>query len=314
MADYATLLDDEIRAFIARTESFYPPDAVTLSIGEQRRVYDEMCRAFESGAPPGVTAADGRLAGPGGHAIPVRRYAPGAPGPAEIVYFHGGGFVVGGLHSHDEICADLAAGTGCALTAVAYRLAPEAVHPAAFEDCRAAFEAVAARGRPVILAGDSAGGNLAAAVSHAARRGRWQPAGQVLIYPGLGGDMNAGSCLAHAQAPLLTRADLEFYRLIRTGGREVGADPTLAPLQDRDFSGLPPTVAFGAECDPLCDDAATYAAAIRAAGGRARGFVDRGLVHGWLRARRSAERARAAFARIVAATAALARGGWPVPE
>lgn len=311
MTDYRRLLDPEVAAFVAKSEAHYPPDSAARSIEGQRAVYDALCASFRVGHPAGVTAADGTLPGPAGP-VPVRRYRREDPADAaEIVYFHGGGFVVGGLDSHDEICAELCALTGFPVTAVDYRLSPEHLHPAAFEDSLAAFRAVAAGGRRVLLAGDSAGGNLAAAVCHAVRGQTAVPAGQVLVYPGLGGEAEGGSLLRHAAAPMLTRDDIAFYRGIRTGGRAPGPDPTLAPLLDRSFADLPPTVAIAAECDPLADGCAAYAARIRAAGGRAEAWTEPGLVHGFLRARHMSGRARGAFWRIAAALSALGEGEWP---
>jgi acetyl esterase len=102
-----------------------------------------------------------------------------------------------------------------------------------------------------------------------------------------------------------------YYSTIRHGGAEAGDDPTASPLRDTDFSGLPPTLAIAAECDPLADDAVAYAARLRAAGVPAHAVVEAGLVHGYLRARSSVPRAAASFARITAAIAALARGQLP---
>ncbi|HEU0221041.1 MAG TPA: alpha/beta hydrolase [Paracoccaceae bacterium] len=310
MTDYARLIDGEMWAFIERTNAQYPPDAASLDVAGQRRVYDAMCRAFHAGRPEGVAAVDLVLA-QGGQRVPVRRYAPGAPGAAKVVYLHGGGFVLGGLESHDDVCAELCAATGFEVVSADYRLAPEAPHPAAFLDARAVFASVAAEGAPVVLAGDSAGGNLAAAVAHAARGAGPRPAGQVLVYPGLGAIGDTGSYAVHAEAPMLARADLEFYRAVRGGGPGAERDPSFAPLSDADFSGLPPTVAVAAECDPLADDCAAYAGRIRAAGGRAHAWTEPGLVHGFLRARHMSGRARWAFWRICQAVEALGRGEWP---
>ncbi|MCX7888362.1 MAG: alpha/beta hydrolase [Rhodobacteraceae bacterium] len=308
--DYDRLIDAETWAFIHETERWYPPEAAGFTIAEQRAVYDRMCSAFRRGRPPGVTAVDRPFGD-----VPCRLYAPPGGGlPGWLVYFPGGGFVVGGLDSHDDICAELCAGTGLCTVSVDYRLSPEHPHPAAFADALAATRAIAAEGgSPIVLAGDSAGGNLAAAVSHAVRRTGPAIAGQVLIYPGLGGDMSAGSHVIHAHAPMLTRADLLFYRGVRYPGGVVPdrPDPTADPLADEDFSGLPPTLAIAAECDPLADDARAYAARIVSAGGRALSVEEAGLVHGYLRARHSVGRAAAGFARITSAIASLARGEWP---
>jgi len=235
-----------------------------------------------------------------------------APQPAAtVLYIHGGGFILGGLDSHDDVCADFCARTGFEVVSVDYRLAPEHLHPAAFDDALHAFEwAAKTYDRPVLLCGDSAGGNLCAAVAHATRGHAKRPIGQVLIYPGLGGDRSRGSYVTHAQAPMLTMRDLEFYKHIRTGGHDRSGDATLAPLADTDFARLPPTVLITAQCDPLSSDGETYRDRIIAAGGRATWVEEPGLVHGYLRARHTVGRARESFTRIVDAVASLGRGAW----
>ncbi|HQU67462.1 MAG TPA: alpha/beta hydrolase [Albidovulum sp.] len=306
-ADYASLIDAETWSFIRETDRYYPPDAVTLDMAGQRRVYDAMCRAFYRGRPEGLSVEDRAMGG-----VPCRVYSPASP-RATVVYFHGGGFVVGGLDSHDDVCAEIADGCGVRVVSVDYRLAPEHRHPAHFDDAFAATLAVAAAfPGTLILAGDSAGGNLAAAVAHAARAKGPAIAGQVLIYPGLGGDQSRGSYVTHAEAPMLTKADIDFYAHVRfPEGYDSDGDVTAKPLQDKDFTDLPPTVAIGAECDPLCDDAADYAARIREARGAAVAWVEPGLVHGYLRARVTVTRARLSFTRIKGAISALAEGRLP---
>ncbi|TIX63494.1 MAG: alpha/beta hydrolase, partial [Mesorhizobium sp.] len=180
-----------------------------------------------------------------------------------------------------------------------------------FDDVMAAFEwAAATYDRPVLLCGDSAGGNLCAAVSHATRGHVKKPVGQVLVYPGLGGDRSTGSYFAHAEAPMLTVRDLDFYMDIRTGGEDRTGDITLSPLADANFAYLPPTVLITAECDPLSSDGEAYRDRVVAAGGHAYWFEEPGLVHGYLRARRTVGRARASFTRIVEAATALGKGDW----
>lgn len=306
--DYATIIDAETWAFIERTGSFYPPDAVDLTIAEQRLVYDRMCAAFHAGRPEGLRVSD-RLIG----ALPLRDYSTGG-GAARVLYFHGGGFVVGGLDSHDDVCAELCARTGFDVTAVDYRLAPEHVFPADIEDAVTAWRDMVSRGEgPVVLAGDSAGGALCAGLCEALRGEDRQPAGQVLIYPGLGLDLDTDSMQTHAEAPMLTRADCRFYRGIRVGGDMAKLDdPRCSPMRAGGFEGLPPTFVVTAECDPLADDGRHYVEAIAAAGGRAELVCEAGLVHGYLRARHSVGRARASFTRIVTAIAALGAGRWPV--
>ncbi|NOC84205.1 alpha/beta hydrolase [Ruegeria sp. HKCCD6428] len=303
--DYERLIDEETWAFIRRTAESYPDDAVDLSIEDQRRVYDTMCQDFRQPRPAGVETEDRTADG-----VPVRIYSAGQP-TRTVIYFHGGGFVVGGLESHDDVCAELCAQTGYRVVAVDYRLCPEHVHPAQFDDCWAAANWAATKfGDPLILAGDSAGGNLAAAVSHYARGRMDGILGQVLIYPGLGGDRTRGSYQEHAQAPLLTLDEIKFYETVRCVGDPPKGDPTYAPLQDSDFSNLPPTVVVTADCDPLRDDGQVYCSRINAAGGQAHWINEFGLVHGYLRARTSVKRAADSFERISVAIEALGQGIW----
>ncbi|MER9023045.1 alpha/beta hydrolase [Mesorhizobium sp. M0815] len=310
MTNYKTLIDAETWAFIERTNSYYPPDTIDYTIAEQREIYNRMCREFFAGYPQGVTAETTAIATP--WHIPTRVYRAPAPETAAMVlYFHGGGFILGGLDSHDDLCAELCSRTGYEVVSVDYRLAPEHLHPAAFDDAISAFEwASTTYERPILLCGDSAGGNLAASVSHATRGHARKPIGQILVYPGLGGDSSAGSYVTHAEAPMLTARDLVFYRDIRTGGEDRTGDLTLSPLADADFANLPPTVVITAECDPLSSDGEAYRDRIVAAGGRAWWLDEPGLVHGYLRARHTVGRARSSFTRIVDAVTVLGKGEW----
>ncbi|UCI26420.1 alpha/beta hydrolase [Mesorhizobium sp. B2-8-5] len=308
MTDYKTLIDAETWAFIEKTNSYYPPDTIDYTITQQRAIYDRMCREFFAGYPQGVTAETTSIA----NGIPIRIYRNATPkNAAMVLYLHGGGFILGGLDSHDDVYAELCARTGFEVVSVDYRLAPEHLHPAAFDDAMDAFEwAAGTYDRPVVLCGDSAGGNLCAATAHATRGHAKKPAGQMLIYSGLGGDHSRGSYVTHAEAPMLTVRDLDFYKHIRTGGVDRTGDITLYPLADADFANLPPTVLITAECDPLSSDGEAYRDRIVAAGGRATWFEEPGLVHGYLRARHMVGRARTSFTRIVEAVSALGRGDW----
>ncbi|WP_395450131.1 alpha/beta hydrolase [Aminobacter sp. UC22_36] len=315
MTDYTKLIDAETWAFIKRTNSYYPPDTIDYTIAQQREIYDRMCREFFAGYPKGVMAETTAIVAPraaSGRDVPIRVYRLAGETPeAVVLYFHGGGFILGGLDSHDDVCAELCGRTGYEVVSVDYRLAPEHRHPAAFDDAMAAFEwAMAMYSQPIVLAGDSAGGNIAAAVSHATRGHVRHPVGQLLIYPGLGGDRSRGSYVSHAEAPMLTMRDLEFYKDIRSGGEDRTGDITLSPLADADFANLPPTVVITAECDPLSSDGEAYGERIVAAGGKAFWHEEPGLVHGYLRARHTVTRARQSFTRIVDAATALGRGEW----
>lgn len=306
--DYEVLIDAPTWAFIRATEAQYPADAIGLDVTGQRRVYDAMCKVFRQPRPAGVMVRDEACAG-----VPVRHYESAQrDDAATVVYFHGGGFVVGSLESHDDVCAEVCAQTGLRVLSVDYRLVPEHVHPAAFDDALAVASAVAGAQGPIILMGDSAGGTLAASVAHALRGTPATVVGLVLIYPGLGGNAESGSYVVHANAPMLTTADVIYYRDMRHGGTPPPvADATAEPLQDSDFAGLPPTAIFSAACDPIADDGRHYRDRIRAAGGRAEYTCEAGLVHGYLRARHAVPRAKDSFRRIVASVAALSKGDLP---
>ncbi|MEM8579567.1 MAG: alpha/beta hydrolase [Pseudomonadota bacterium] len=292
MPDYDTLLDAEVHAFLARTSSFYPDDATDLSIAEQRRHYDRMCAAFEVPHPPGLSVQDRTLGG-----VPCRIYTPAAARGATILFCHGGGFVVGGLDSHDSLSAELSAGAGARLVAIDYSLSPEHPFPQDFADVLAVFAALEGA---LVLCGDSAGGNLVAALAHATRASG-RVLGQVLIYPALGGARDLPSYVQHAHAPGLTVQDMDFYEGVRRACADVTADARFAPLADTDFSGLPETLIVTAQYDPLSSDGQAYAAALTAAGGQAEWVEEAGLVHGYLRARHMSAKAGASVARIIGA-------------
>ena len=304
---YAELLDEAMWAYIDKSNASYPENAVGLSYQAQRDLYNEMCRNFRLDNPVDVESSDSEIVLPS-HNIPIRQYQLKRAKPkAQILYFHGGGYLLGGLDSHDDVCAELCAKTGSVVTSVDYRLAPEHTYPAAHEDAVSAYDyLVQASSLPVILAGDSAGANLAASVAYVSKQYRTKPIGQVLIYPGLTHDLSSQSYIEHANAPHLATADIEFYRELLTGGIDRSNDPRCAPLADTDFSQLPVTHAFGAGCDPLLDDSRNYCERINAAGGTAHFYEEVGLVHGYLRARHSVKRARHSFERIVQAFESLA--------
>lgn len=308
MADYSALLDDEVWAFLNESARHYPDDAVGLSIANQRALYNKMCVAFDQGRPSNITVEDVPLGG-----VPCRVYSPADLATATIFFCHGGGFVVGGLDSHDSVCAEFCSMTGLRVVAVDYRLSPEHPHPNDFDDAWAAFEAsCAAFEGAIVMCGDSAGGNLVAAVTHYAR-GRFDGriTGQLLIYPGLGGDHSKGSYITHAQAPGLTTQDMEFYVNIRSAGQDKYGDPTYAPLHDKDFTNLPATVIITAECDPLSGDGKDYRDAIVAAEGQAVWINETGLVHAYLRARVMSAKAGASFERMAQSLSALAKAELP---
>lgn len=293
-----------ILAFHRRCEAFYPADAVDASIEQQRKWYDALCAEFDAPSPEGLTREDSLVEG----RVPIRRYRPATISTGtRIYYIHGGGFVVGSLDSHDAICAELADFARAELVSVDYRLAPEHVWPVAFEDCYAVLQALLADGRPVVVAGDSAGGNLTAGIVLKARAdGLPGIVGQALIYPGLGGDLVSGSYIEMSEAPGLTTADTKYYREILQAPAD---NPFAAPLAEKDLSGLPPTYITGAFFDPLRDDARIYAARLASAGVNITFREEPQMIHAWLRARHMSEGAREGFRRLAEGIAVLVGTG-----
>ena len=291
-----------ILEFLEICSSVYSDDAVSQSIEAQRAQYDALCARFSPPLPDGLTFVDSRIRG-----VPTRRYRPAKiTTPTLLLYLHGGGFVVGSLESHHAICAEIADFAGAELVAVDYRLAPEHRWPAQTDDCFAVLEALAAGGNPIVLIGDSAGGNLAAGLALRARdKGIAGIAGQVLIYPALGGDLTTGSYIEMADAPGLTTADVAYYREVL---QAPPGDPVAGALAAKDVRGLPSAYITGAAFDPLRDDARHYAARLAQAGIEVWFREEPQMVHAWLRARHMSEGAKQGFHAVCEAVRRFAAG------
>lgn len=293
--------EEGILAFHKRCEDFYPADAVDADIVQQRAWYDSLCAAFDAPSPEGMAKEDGLVAG----RIPVRRYRPSEVGSeTRLFYIHGGGFVVGSLESHDAICAEISAAAGAELVSVDYRLSPEHVWPAAFDDCWAVLIDLLLEPHPVVVIGDSAGGNLAAGIVLKARdEGLRGIVGQALVYPGLGGDLVSGSYEDMAEAPGLSTADVAYYREIYKAPDDAAH---AFPLRADNLADLPPAFITGAYFDPLRDDARAYAARLILAGVPVEFREEKQMIHAWLRARFMSEGARAGFAALCGAVRRMA--------
>jgi acetyl esterase len=286
------MLEPEIVAFVERTKALYPSDRSTFTLAEQRAMYERLAAAFTPPLPEGIRTENAAFASPDGHTFALRLYAPQDRNRSTgtVLFFHGGGFVVGSLASHELITARIAADTGLCVVAVDYRLAPEHPAPAAHDDCLAVTHAAlagrlpfASLPRSVQLAGDSAGGTLAAAVAMRLRDENISGVdGVALVYPMLGVEPQMPARDTEADAPMLTLADVRRYGSLYWGDAP-GPSWTI-PLAAARYDGLPPTYAVGFEHDPLRDDARVLVERIRAAGGVAHGSVGTGLVHGAWRA------------------------------
>ena len=278
-----------ILQFLQICDSVFPTEAVEASVEQQRHWYDALCARFDRPLPPDLIFADGMV-----QRIPIRRYRPRKIVSRTILlYLHGGGFVVGSLESHHAICAEIADFAGAELVSVDYRLAPEYRWPAQTDDGFAVLRHLLAANNKVVLIGDSAGGNLAAGLALRARDEDLSGiVGQVLIYPALGGDLDAGSYVEMAAAPGLTTADVAYYREIlqAPAGNEIAE-----PLQATSLAGLPPAFITVAHFDPLRDDGRHYAARLTEAGGEVWFREEPQMVHAWLRARHMSDGARDGF-------------------
>ena len=202
--------------------------------------------------------------------IPARLYSPSADAPGVVIYFHGGGWVVGSLDSWDPSVRALAVAAGCDVLSVDYRLAPEHPFPAAADDAYDALEWTAgpdglAAGRPVVVAGDSAGGNLAAVSALRARdRGGPAIALQVLVYPVVDANLERRSYLEYdGDELILNRRDMAWFWDHYAPDPATRADPAASPLRAAELSGLPPAYVVTAEHDPLRDEGFAYAQRLR---------------------------------------------------
>ena len=319
LAETLPPLDPGMRAFGEKITAATPPEAVHWPLERQRQAWDEVCRSFRAPHPPGLTVSDVAIPGPNGP-LTLRLYRPpGAGIKPGLLYFHGGGWILGSIETHDDMCAEMAAGADVVVIALDYRLAPEDPHPAQYDDSRAALAWVLAQGEVhgidisrLIAGGDSAGGQMTAGLALALRdEGRDDLKGQVLIYPVLGCDMATPSYRANAEAPSLSKAEMAHYLEAFLGrpGSPAWRDKIAVPLLEEDYKALPPAFVTAAGHDPLHDEAMIYAARLAQAGVAVAVRREPSLGHSYMRARRVSEPAGTGFAAIVAAIRSLAHEG-----
>lgn len=279
---------------------------------EARAAYDASTSALDIPGPPlSVEATSFRSRDGSPVAAHLYREPSGASPQAVLLYFHGGGYVLGGLHSHDSLCRHLAASAGCAVLAIDYRLAPEHRFPIAFEDAEDANIWLLENGprfgldtQRIAFGGDSVGGTLAAALTIAARdAGRPPPVLQLLIYPCTSAFQDSASHLRNGHGFLLERETLHwmFEHYLRSAADR--SDFRFAPLESADLSKLAAAHLVLAEFDPLLDEGLAYAERLRAAGVPVSVVTYPGMVHDFLRlgnVTEHADRARDEIARVLA--------------
>jgi len=259
-------LHPEIEQFLAGAAAAGRPRLYELTPEQARR--QASAGAAAAGAGPAVSVVEDLVIGVEGAALAARRYEP-EHARGTIVWFHGGGWVLGGIDTIDAMCRVLVNSSGARLLSIGYRLAPEHPFPTPLEDC---WGALSWAGRqfsgPLLVGGDSAGGNLAAVCALRARdRGGPALARQILVYPVTDHAMGTPSFAAYGgdEQPL-SRRELEWIWGHYVADPRVRENPEVSPLRADDLAGLPPALVVVAGCDPLRDDGLSYAQRLREGG------------------------------------------------
>jgi acetyl esterase len=282
-------LDPQAQALLEQMAASGTPPLTGQPVAQARQ--SVLAFAQLGGDPEPVHHVENRrLPGDAG-AIPVRIYTPAGSGPFPVlVYFHGGGWVLCDLDTHDPVCRSLSNNAECIVVSVDYRLAPEHKFPAAAEDCHAATRwitsnAALINGDPgrIAVGGDSAGGNLAAVVALMARdQGEPSPIFQLLVYPVTDYyEPATASCVENADGYFLTKDDMVWFWNHYLVDSADASNPYACPLRAPTLAGLPPALIITAEFDPLRDEGEMYAARLRESGVAAELARFDGMIHGF---------------------------------
>ena len=266
-----SMLDERLQELLGQLEKEGNPPNYTLPVSEVRRLSRETVKRF-AGLKPSVALVKDVLAETADAMIPVRVYVPSdRRGLPVLVYCHGGGWVVGDLDTADFLCRSFSLAADCVVFSIDYRLAPENKFPTPLEDCYRATKWVAQNGfdadtRRLAVGGDSAGGNLAAAVCLMARdRGDTAISYQLLICPVTNHSFDTQSYRNYAGGPYLTLKDMEWFWSHYLRDRRDGTNPYASPLLG-DLRSLPPAFVITSEFDPLRDEGEAYARCLQEAG------------------------------------------------
>lgn len=305
-------LDEATSAFLAELAESGAKPLHVMTPEEARQLTAALGELFGPG--PEMRRIEDHTVASGDESFPIRVLVPNDSPRAVIVYYHGGGWVIGALDEFDTLGRQLAERTGDAVVLVDYRLAPEHRYPAAADDAWAALTwtqahlaDIAGGPVPLIVAGDSAGGNLAAAVAIACRDEGLPLAAQLLIYPACDLATEYPSYAQNADGYLLTRDDMREAIARYTEGTADRTDPRISPLYTPDLGGLAPAVVAVAEYDPIRDDGVAYAEALEKAGTPVVLRRLDGLIHGFIGFTAASPAADAAMGGLCADLAGLLR-------
>lgn len=281
-------LDEDSRHLLA---ILTPDDSPPMHQVDIHVLRDAMESRFPDREREPVSSVEDRVVvGPHGD-VPVRLYRPELTGtPPVLVYFHGGGWVLGSLETHDAICRTLANTAQCAVIAVDYRLAPEHPFPQGLHDCQAVVRwvqnfavEIGVDGERVAVGGDSAGGNLAAAVANSNRDENAKPlCHQLLIYPVIDAEQATESYRENAEGYLLTALGMKMFWELYLGKASASESALASPARVTDLSGLPPATVITAQYDPLRDEGEIYAERLSAAGNQVALRRWDGVFHGFV--------------------------------
>ncbi|MGO4391621.1 alpha/beta hydrolase [Variovorax sp. M-6] len=279
------------------------PPLHSLTPADARAAYEKGAGVLEVPKPQLARVEDHSVPARDGHALPVRLYAPSSDVLPLLLFFHGGGFTVGSIATHDTLCRVLSQRSGCAVISVDYRLAPDHRFPTAANDAWDALAHIAKHaaqwgldGSRIAVGGDSAGGTLAAVCAILARDAGLPVALQLLIYPGTAAHQDTDSHRRYAEGPLLGEALISWFFGLYVHSKAERDDWRFAPLNADDVDGVAPAWIGLAEIDPVVDEGIAYADKLRAAGVAVDLEIYRGVIHEFVKMGRAIPEALQAHA------------------
>ncbi|MGI8561994.1 MAG: alpha/beta hydrolase [Candidatus Dormibacter sp.] len=288
-------LDPQAATYLRRQAELGIPATSKLPPAEARRLMEDGTAVNWGELEPIARVRDEVVSG-----VPIRIYEAEPDRAAPILlWMHGGGWVCGSLQTHEGVCRNLANRTGLRVVSIGYRLAPEHPFPAAVEDCWAVLRWAAQEAPEVAVAGDSAGGNLAAVLALKARDAGTPLAAQLLIYPVMDQDLATASYERNAEGYGLTRDSMRWYWDHYLNGAE-GTQPDASPLRAGSLTGVAPALVMACEYDVLYDEGLAYARRLREAGVPIQVSDQRGMIHGFLRMHAILDRSESALAECAA--------------